>query len=151
MIDRQELSELLPLLLRERDYIEINAVVRKMIESVVDYAQLCHMECERGTVNWKSESLPDCKLGNVRLWNKLDWEITNNVRAKTREASEREREAREAAREKHTAMRESLIAYFGNMGIPREVVTANMIKDFDSEQLSAMIVGLKQANTTAKL
>lgn len=141
---RHELTIMLPLILRERDYIEITTHVASMLRTVESYHELIHLENETGTVNWKSEVLPDCHPGYVRLWTRQDWQLTDNVRAKVKLTMQAERARVAAVITEMDAMRSRIIRHFTDMipPIPRTIIEGMILKDADHSKLTAIMSGL---------
>jgi hypothetical protein len=139
-----ELSKLLPLVMRSRDYVEINGEQHKLLASIEGASGLIHLENETGTVNWKSETLPDCAPGSYRLWNITDWRTTENVRIKTKARDDIDREARYQAALKFNALKEQLVTYFESIKVPRIVTEKNILANADTEQLETIIDGLRR-------
>lgn len=138
-----ELQLILPLVLRERDYILITSELHKLVTSVTDYTKLCHVENESGTINWKRETLPDCLPSQWRLWNIVDWRTTDNVRNRVRLEMDKLKQDIEAERQAHALLRGKVIAYFAGLGIPADVTERNMIGKLDYQQLKDLATGLK--------
>ena len=147
---RQELNVLLPLIMRERDYIEVTTHQASVFRSVDEYAQLIHLENETGTVNWKSETLPDTRPGMVRLWTRQDWQLTDNVRAKLKLTMNAERERIAGLMKEMETMRGKIITHFATMTppIPRSIIEGMILKDADHAKLTAIIAGLNSGGAS---
>lgn len=139
---KSELIAFLPLIMRERDYLEISTPQANVIRSIDNHESLVHIESESGTVNWKSEILPDCRLGYFRLWTRQDWEITSNVRNRLRAQADKERIIA-TQRADLTEHRKQLIITHFTKTLPREIVSAVIIgKNADEEKINTLWEGL---------
>lgn len=142
---RHELTIMLPLILRERDYIEVTTHVAAMLRTIDSYHELIHLENETGTVNWKSEVLPDCHPGYVRLWTRQDWQLTDNVRAKVKLAMQAERSRVAAVIAEMDAMRARIVKHFTTDSatpLPKSIIETIILKDADHSKLTAIMSGL---------
>jgi len=145
---KSELSKLLPLIMRERDYIEIPASLVELFASIEDADSLVHLENSPNTINWKSEILPDCRTGYSRLWSRQDWEITDNVRRKAKETSERLRQADIARADLIASKRAAIMKHFVKTGLTTEIVNLVIFgKDCNEEKISTIFDGLKLSLT----
>jgi len=145
---RNELSLLLPLIMRERDYIEVTdaqANILRSANSSETYEPLIVLENASDTVNWKGETIPNVRTGHMRLWPLAEYELTANVRRKVKAKAEAIRAEHEASLAQHAKMREAIIAHFTKMNIPAIVITSTIIGNADSEKLQAIITGLRDS------
>lgn len=136
---------MLQLILRERDYIEVTTHVAAMLRTVESYHELVHLENETGTVNWKSEILPDCHPGYVRLWTRQDWQLTDNVRSKVKQAMLAERERLNGIVREMDAMRARIVKHFTTDSatpLPKAIIETIILKDADHSKLTAIMSGL---------
>jgi hypothetical protein len=145
---KTELAILLPAMLGSKEYVILSPAQLRLITSIADHAELCHIEWSKETVRWTGELLPELAKGSARLWDLNFWLKTDNKLKELRKKAAAMQAEWEAKKLIHAELVSKITNHFLNIGLPKEIIQMTIIGKSDTEKLQAIWDGLEAAGYT---